>query len=67
MCRLVVVSRGYSSFQARRLLAVASLVAEHRLSHMGFSICGSWALELMGSAVVAHRLRSSIIYGIFLD
>ena len=46
---LLVVSRGYSLVAACGLfIAAAPLVAEH--GHMGFSSCGSWALE--------HRLNS---------
>ena len=52
-----MASRGYSLVTVRELIAVASLVAEHRLlgarasvlvTH-GLSSCGSWTLE--------HRLN----------
>ena len=61
-----MVSWGYSLVVCRLLLALSSLVAEHRLQGMrvsvvvahGLSSCGSWAL------VVVHRgLVFAIKYG----
>ena len=49
------------------LIAVASLVVEHRLQGMQASVvvaCGLWSA---GSVVVAHRLSCSVACEIFLD
>ena len=56
------------------LIAVASLVAEHRLQahglqqlwHMG-SVVVARGLQSTGSVVVAHQLSCSVACGIFLD
>ena len=58
----------------RRLIAVASLVAEHRLQarrlqqlwHVG-SVVVAHGLQSTGSVVVAHGLSCSTACGIFLD
>ena len=58
---LTAAIRGCSPVVAGWLLiAVASLVAKHRLS-------GMWALVDVGSVVVAHRFSCSMAHGIFLD
>lgn len=46
-----------------RLIAVATLVAEHELGCVGFSSCGQGA----GSLIVAHELRCPIACGVFID
>ena len=55
-CRLSfdATNRGYSLLRRRLLIAVASLVAEHRLQ-------AAWA-----SGVVAHGLGCSVACGIFV-
>ena len=58
---LVVESGGYSLvLLCAFLIAVATLVAEHRLWARGLSSCRSRALE-----VVAHGLSCSVACGIF--
>ena len=74
---LVVVSGGYSSLRCTGfsfLIAVASLVAEHRLQarepqqlqHTG-SVVVARRLQSTGSVVVAHELSCSTACGILLD
>jgi len=48
----------------RLLIAMASLLAEHGFRHLGFSSCGSWALEHRLNRL---RLSCSMACGIFLD
>ena len=72
---LVAVSRGYSLAAVSGLLiAVASLLVEHRLSVFGLNNCGMWAsvvaaqgLQSTGSIVVAHELSCCMVCGVFLD
>ena len=55
----VAVGRGYSLVVVHRLLiAVASLLAEHRLTG---------AQASAGSVVVVHGLTNPMAHGIFLD
>ena len=42
---LVVVNSSYSPVAVHRLLIAVAFVAEHRLGHMDFSSCSSWAPE----------------------
>ena len=65
---LVAVSGGYSllwcaGFSLRWLLLLRSMGSRRA----GFSSCGSWALERMGSVVVAHELSCSAACGMFPD
>ena len=55
---LVVMSRGYSLGARGFLLAVASLVAEHRLQGMSASVVLARGLNSGGSWVLEHRLNS---------
>ena len=73
---LVVVSRGHSLVAMHRLLlAVGSLVVEHRLWSIpasvaaapGLSGFGLWVLGSQASAVVVHGLRCSEACGISPD
>ena len=77
LCRLSLASEcgGYSLGAACGLLvAVASLVAGHKLSSKqasvavacGLNSCNSWAIE-PNSIAVTHRLSCSAACGIFLD
>ena len=60
-------SRGSSPAVVPRLfIAVASLVVERGLRHLGFRSCGSWSLEHRLSIVVG-KLRCSRARGIFQD
>ena len=72
---LIVASRGYSQAEMHRpLIAVASLVVEHRLQDTLASVLvvhrlssqGAWVLDHAGSVVVAHGLRCSTARGILL-
>ena len=55
LCRLslVVASRGYTLL---KYIEEASVVAEHRLLHMGFRSCSTW-----DSVVVAQRLSVALV------
>ena len=57
-----------SSYRVQGLLiVVASLVAERKaVGHVGFSSCGSWALEF-GSVAVVQGFSCSAACGSFLD
>ena len=62
---LIAVNGGYCLVAMQRLLiAMASLLAEHGFRHLGFSSCGSWALE---HRLNRPRLSCSMACGIFLD
>ena len=65
---LVVASRGYSLVVLCRLLmAVASLVGEHRLQGAQASVVELSGLQSIDSIVVVHRLRCSVACGILPD
>ena len=63
---LVAASGGYSSLWCAGLLRWLLLLLSTGSRCMGFSSCGSRALE-QGSVVVAHGLSCSAACGIFLD
>ena len=44
-----------------------SLVAVWAPHCNGFSCCQAWALDMLGSVVVAHKLSCPAAYGIFPD
>ena len=65
---LVSASRGYSRVAVHGLLiAVASLVAEHRLQGARASVVVAPGRSSSGSIVVAHRLSCSAPCGFFPD
>ena len=65
---LIAESRGYSlGAMCGLLIAVASLVVEHRLYGTSASVAAVPGLQSAGSIVVAHRFSCPTACGIFLD